>query len=94
MPPRIVGILDRLTKNGIYGSRSEAILDAVRRLTLAFEGEDRFKMLVLRSYLGKKKEVGSISDVKKVLNRAKIEEAVVETFKTGDPLKIIEEGRR
>ncbi len=89
----MVGILDSLTRSGIYSSRSEAIVDAVRRLTLAFERDDHFKMLVLRSYLGKKGS-GLISDINKALDHAKIEQAVVKTFGTDDPLRIIEEGRR
>ena len=43
MPPRLVQALDQLSEDGIYMNRSEAILDGVRRLVLAFETKDPFR---------------------------------------------------
>jgi Arc/MetJ-type ribon-helix-helix transcriptional regulator len=93
MPPRIVQALDRLSVEGIYSNRSEAILDGVRRLVLAFETKDPFRQALLRSYLDKPAQ-GSIEELRNTLDREDIVLGVKKTFCTDRIEEIIAEVRR
>jgi len=93
MPPRLVRILDRLSEEGIYSSRSEAILDGVRRLALAFECQDPFHQALLKSYLGKPAK-GTIDDLNTTLDRQDIMNGVKKTYGTNSIDEILSEVRR
>jgi len=93
MPPRFVQALDRLSAEGIYTSRSEAILDGVRRLILAFETQDPFRKAFIRSYLDKPAK-GSIEELRHTLDRQDIVLSVQKVFGTDRVDDIITEVRR
>ena len=93
MPPRLVQALDQLSAEGLYTSRSEAILDGVRRLVLAFETKDPFRQALIRSYLGKPAK-GSIDELQDTLDREDIVRGVKKTFCTDRIEEIIAEVRR
>jgi len=93
MPPRFVQALDRLSEEGIYTSRSDAILDGVRRLILAFETQDPFRKAFIRSYLDKPGK-GSIEELRHTLDRQDIVLGVQEMFGTDRIDDIIAEVRR
>jgi Arc/MetJ-type ribon-helix-helix transcriptional regulator len=93
MPQRLVQVLDRLSAEGIYSSRSEAIIDGVRRLVLAYEVEDPFKKALLNSYMGKTAH-GSIEDLRDILNTQDIMIGITAAFGTECIDEIITEVRR
>jgi Arc/MetJ-type ribon-helix-helix transcriptional regulator len=93
MPPRLVQLLDRMAKEGLYASRSEAILDSVRRLVIGYERSDRFRRTLIRSYLGKK-GLGSVDDLARELDPAEIASAIRKVFNTDSIDEIISEVRR
>jgi len=93
MPPRLVQLLDRMAQEGIYASRSEAILDSVRRLAIGYERSDRFKRALIRSYLGKKGP-GSVDDLAPEIDPLEIASAIRKAFNNGSIDEIITEVRR
>jgi Arc/MetJ-type ribon-helix-helix transcriptional regulator len=93
MPQRLVQVLDRLSAEGIYSSRSEAIIDGVRRLVLAYEVEDPFKKALLKSYMGKTVQ-GSVEDLRNILDPQDIMSGITEAFGTDCIDDIITEVRR
>lgn len=93
MPPRLVQLLDRMAEEGLYSSRSEAILDSVRRLVIGYERSDRFKRALIRSYLGRKGS-GSVDDLAQEIDPDEIASAIRKAFKTESIDEIITEVRR
>ena len=93
MPERLVQALDQLAADGVYSSRSEAIIDGVRRLVLAYEVDDPFKKIILNSYLGKTVQ-GSIDDLRGILDPQDIMNGIRDAFGTDSIDQIITEVRR
>jgi Arc/MetJ-type ribon-helix-helix transcriptional regulator len=93
MPPRIVRALDRLSEEGIYSNRSDAILDGVRRLVLAFETNDPFRKALVKSCLGRT-GTGSIEELRNLISMEDIVNSITETFGTDQVDRIIKEVRR
>lgn len=93
MPPRLVQQLDRMTEEGLYTSRSEAILDSVRRLVLGYERSDRFKRALIRSFL-RKGGRGSIDDLAREADPDAIAAAIREAYANKSIDEIISEVRR
>jgi Arc/MetJ-type ribon-helix-helix transcriptional regulator len=93
MPPRLVQLLDRMAEEGLYASRSEAILDSVRRLAIGYERSDRFRRALIRSYLGKKGP-GSVDDLAQDIDPSEIASAIRKAFNTESLEEIINEVRR
>ena len=93
MPPRFVQALDRLSEEGIYSNRSEAILDGVRRLVLAFETKDPFRKALVKSCLGRT-GTGSIEELRDLISPEDIAKSITETFGTDQADRIINEVRR
>ncbi len=93
IPPRLVGALDRMAKEGLYTSRSEAILDAVRRLALAFEQKDPFRQAVVRKYLGRPGK-GSVDQLSSCYEPEEVYEALQRAFPDMTIDDIISEVRR
>ena len=93
MPPRLVQILDRLSEEGIYSNRSEAILDGVRRLALAFETQDPLRQALLKSFLGKTGK-GSIAALDIAIDRQDIMIGVKKVYGTDSIDEILAEVRR
>jgi Arc/MetJ-type ribon-helix-helix transcriptional regulator len=93
MPPRFVQALDRLSEEGIYSNRSEAILDGVRRLVLAFETKDPFRKALVKSCLGRT-GTGSIEELRDLISPEDIAKSITETFGTDQVDRIIKEVRR
>ena len=93
MPPRLVQALDQLSKDGIYMNRSEAILDGVRRLVLAFETKDSFREALTKSYLGRTGK-GSIDEIRNLISPEDIAKSITETFSTDQVDRITREVRR
>lgn len=93
MPPRLVQALDRLSEEGIYSNRSEAILDGVRRLVLAFETKDPFREALVKSCLGRT-GTGSIEELHNLISPEDIMKSITETFGTDQVDRIIKEVRR
>ena len=93
MPPRLVQALDRLKEEGIYSNRSEAIVDSVRRLVLAFETKDPFREALAKSCLGRM-GTGSIEELSALISTEDIAKSITETFSTDKVDRIINEVRR
>lgn len=93
MPPRLVEQLDRMTEEGLYSSRSEAILDSVRRLVLGYERSDRFRRALIRSFL-RRGGRGSVDDLGRETDIASIASALAATFPEKSVDEIISEVRR
>lgn len=93
MPPRLVQLLDRMAEEGLYASRSEAILDSVRRLAIGYERSDPFRRVLIRSYLGRKGP-GSVDDLAREFDPHEITSAIKKAFNTGSIDEIISEVRR
>ncbi|MFA5295917.1 MAG: ribbon-helix-helix domain-containing protein [Methanoregulaceae archaeon] len=93
IPPRLVGTLDRMAREGLYTSRSEAILDAVRRLALAYEEKDPFRQALVRKYLGKPGK-GSVEDLARCFEPEEVYEAIGKAFPGKSIEEIIDEVRR
>jgi len=93
MPERLVQALDQLAADGVYSSRSEAIIDGVRRLVLAYEVDDPFKKIILNSYMGKT-VLGSIDDLRGILDPQDIMNGIRDAFGTDSIDQIITEVRR
>jgi len=93
IPPRLVGTLDRMAQEGLYTSRSEAILDAVRRLALAYEEKDPFRQALVRTYLGKPGK-GSVEDLARCFEPEEVYEAIGKAFPGKSVEEIIDEVRR
>ena len=93
MPPRLVQALDQLSEDGIYSNRSEAILDGVRRLVLAFETKDPFRESLAKSCLGRT-GTGSIEEIRNLISSEDIAKRIIETFGTDQVDHIIREVRR
>jgi len=93
MPPRLVQALDQLSEDGIYSNRSEAILDGVRRLVLAFETKDPFREALAKSCLGRA-GTGSIEEIRNLISSKDIAKSIIETFGTDQVDHIIREVRR
>ncbi len=93
MPPHLVQALDQLREDGIYMNRSEAILDGVRRLVLAFETKDPFREALAKSCLGRI-GTGSIEDIRNLISPEDIVKSITETFGTDQVDRIINEVRR
>lgn len=93
MPPRLVQQLDRMTKEGLYSSRSEAILDSVRRLVLGYERSDRFRRALIRSFL-RKGGRGSVDDLAGETDPAGVASAIAETYPDQSIDEILSEVRR
>jgi Arc/MetJ-type ribon-helix-helix transcriptional regulator len=93
MPPHLVQLLDRLAAEGVYSNRSEAIVDGVRRLVLAFETKDPFRQKILNSYLGRTR-TGSIDDLRPILDREGIMRGIQDAFGTTGIDEILSEVRR
>ncbi|GAB6284520.1 MAG: hypothetical protein STSR0009_07200 [Methanoregula sp.] len=93
MPQHLVQELDQLTADGVYSSRSEAVIDSVRRLVLAYEGDDPFKKVILNSYLSKPVQ-GSIDDLRGILDPQDIMNGIRDAFDTDSIDQIITEVRR
>lgn len=93
MPPRLVQQLDRMAEEGLYSSRSEAILDSVRRLVLGYERSDRFRRALIRSYL-RRSGLGSIDDLGREFDIASIAASLAETYPEKTVDEIISEVRR
>ena len=93
MPPRFVQALDRLSEEGIYSNRSEAILDCVRRLVLAFETQDPFRKALVKSCLGRT-GTGSIEELRDLISPEDIAKSITEMFGTDQVDRIIKEVRR
>ena len=93
MPPRLVEALDRLAKEGLYTSRSEAIHDAVRRIALAYERKDPLRQSIIRKYLGRPGK-GSIENLGEVLNPEEITRSLEQAFPGKSIDEIISEVRR
>ena len=93
MPQRLVRVLDRLSAEGIYSSRSEAIIDGVRRLVLAYEVEDPFKKALLKSVMGKT-QPRSIEDLRNIPDLQEILDGITGAFGTDRIDEIIREVRR
>lgn len=93
MPPRLVQALDQLSEDGIYSNRSEAIVDSVRRLVLAFETKDPFREALAKSCLGRT-GTGSIEEIRNLISTEDIVKSITETFGTDQVDRIINEVRR
>ena len=93
MPPRLVQALDHLSEEGIYTNRSEAILDGVRRLVLAFETKDPFREALAKSCLGRT-GAGSIEEIRNLISPEDIAKSITETFGTDQIDRIMREVRR
>ena len=93
MPPRLVQALDHLSEEGIYTNRSEAILDGVRRLVLAFETKDPFREALAKSCLGRT-GTGSIEEIRNLISPEDIEKSIPEAFGTDQIDRIMREVRR
>ncbi|MCX6692260.1 MAG: ribbon-helix-helix domain-containing protein [Methanoregula sp.] len=93
MPPRLVQALDRLSEEGIYSNRSEAIVDSVRRLVLAFATKDPFREALVKSCLGRT-GTGSIEELRTLISPEDIAKSITETFGTDKIDRIINEVRR
>ena len=93
MPIRLVEALDRLSDEGIYMNRSEAILDGVRRIIIAFEKKDQFREALAKSYLGRKR-TGTIEEINHLINPDDIVECIREAFGTDQIDHILQVVRR
>jgi len=93
MPPRLVQALDRLSEEGIYSNRSEAIVDSVRRLVLAFASKDPFREALVKSCLGRT-GTGSIEELRTLISPEDITKSITDTFGTDKIDRIINEVRR
>jgi Arc/MetJ-type ribon-helix-helix transcriptional regulator len=61
VPGQLIRQIDRMIKTGLDASRSEAILDPVRRMAMGYERSDRFRRALIRSYSGMNGR-GSVDD--------------------------------
>ncbi len=93
MPEKLVRTIDALQEEGIYTSRTEVILDSVRRLVMAFQTNDPIKQSVARSLHGKAGS-GSFRDIAQEYNPDDIVLALSEAYKTDSIDAIIDEVRR
>jgi len=93
MPPRLVDTLDRMAKEGLYTSRSEAILDAVRRLALAFEEKDPLRKALVMKYLGRQGK-GSVEQLASCFEPEEVYEAIQKKFPGMTIDEIVREVRR
>lgn len=93
MPLRLVESLDRMAGEGLYSNRSEAILDAVRRLALAYEKKDHFRRILIASYLGRQ-GTGTIESFGQGLDIPDIVSSIERAFGGHSPDQIIDEVRR
>ena len=93
MPEKLVRTIDALQEEGIYTSRTEVILDSVRRLVTAFQTSDPIKQSVARSLHGKTGS-GSFRDIAKEYDPEDIILALSEVYKTDSIDTIIDEVRR
>jgi Arc/MetJ-type ribon-helix-helix transcriptional regulator len=93
MPPRLVEALDRMAQEGLYTSRSEAILDAVRRLALGFEEKDPLRKALVMKYLGKPGK-GSVDQLASCYEPEEVYEALQKKFPGMTIDDIISEVRR
>ena len=93
MPPRLVQQLDRMTEEGLYSSRSEAILDSVRRLVLGYERSDRFRRALIKSFLRRGCR-GSINDLDRETDISSVASALAATYPEKSIDEILSEVRR
>jgi Arc/MetJ-type ribon-helix-helix transcriptional regulator len=93
MPLRLVQQLDRMTQEGLYASRSEAILDSVRRLVLGYERADRFRLAIIRSYT-RKPGAKSINGLSEELDPREVTAAILKAYPGKTIDAILEEARR
>jgi len=93
MPQHLVQGLDQLTADGVDSSRSEAVINSVRRLVLEYEDDDPFKKVILNSYLGKPVQ-RSIDDLRGILDPQDIMNGIRDAFGTDSIDQIITEVRR
>ena len=93
MPEQLVRIIDNLQDQGIYTSRTEVIMDGVRRLISAYQTSDPMKQAVVRSLHGKK-GIGSFRDITSAYDPEEVVSALERTFQTNSIDRIIDEVRR
>lgn len=93
MPEKLVRTIDALQEEGIYTSRTEVILDSVRRLVSAFQTNDPIKQSVARSLHGNAGS-GSFRDIAKEFDPEDIVLALTKAYKTNSIDAIIDEVRR
>jgi len=92
MPEQLVRIIDTLQDQGMYTSRTEVIMDGVRRLVNAYQTSDPLKQAVVQSLHGKKGN-GSFRDILSEYDAEEVESSIKKAFKTSSIDKIIDEGR-
>ncbi len=93
IPLRLVRQLDRMTQEGLYTSRSEAILDSVRRLVLGYERADRFRLALIRSF-SRKPGTKSVEKLSEDLDPGEVAAAIRKAYPGKTIDMIIEEARR
>lgn len=93
MPEQLVRIIDTLQDQGIYTSRTEVIMDGVRRLVNAYQTNDPLKKAVVCSLHGKK-GTGSFRDIASEYDPDEVVSALKKSFKTDSIEQIINEARR
>jgi len=85
LPARLVRELDKLTEEGYYGTRTEAIADAIRHLLERYErGGDVAKMVRLFLLGRKPRSPGKIQ-----IDHNKVREILIREFGTDDLDKIL-----
>ncbi|OQA60115.1 MAG: putative nickel-responsive regulator [Euryarchaeota archaeon ADurb.Bin294] len=93
MPEQLVRTIDSLQDQGIYTSRTEVIMDGVRRLVNAYQTSDPLKQAVIRSLHGKKASI-SFRDIQSEYDAEEVESSLKKALKTSSIDTIIDEGRR
>jgi Arc/MetJ-type ribon-helix-helix transcriptional regulator len=93
MPEKLVRIIDALQDKGIYTSRTEVIMDGVRRLVNAYRTDDPLKLAVIRSLHGKKR-TGSFRDIGSNFDPEEIASAITRAFQNDSIDQIIDGARR
>jgi len=63
LPARLVRELDRLTEEGYYGSRTEAIADAIRHLLEKYRKGGRLARMVRLYLMGRRPKPAPLEDV-------------------------------
>ena len=93
MPEQLVRTIDSLQDQGMYTSRTEVIMDGVRRLVNAYQTSDPLKQAVFRSLHGKKASI-SFRDILSEYDAEEVESSLTKALKTSSIDEIIDEGRR
>ncbi len=93
MPEYLIKNIDDLQERGIYTSRTEVILDSVRRLVFAYHTDNPLKIAIARSLHGGK-GTGSFRDFASDINPEEIASALQKAFHARSIDEIIDEVRR